>query len=190
MGMQPGPEMGYPGATVTIAPEPSLRAEFGAHLEMNYPRLVAQLCMITLNSAEAQDLVQEAYARAWQRWADIRELPNPTGWVREMAVQGTTGRWRRLKARLGLDRVRPADTPSDDPAHAAVLDALRQIPLYRRRVLVLADIAHLPLDEVAEIEGIDFGVAEGRLAQARRELNEYMALRPATQPPAVNWEDM
>jgi RNA polymerase sigma-70 factor (ECF subfamily) len=71
-----------------------------------------------------------------------------------------------------------------------VLDALRQIPPYRRRVLVLADVAHLPLTEVAEIESIDTGVVEGRLAHARRELNEFMALRPQTQPPAANWEDM
>ncbi|MDT7556706.1 MAG: hypothetical protein QOC67_4075 [Pseudonocardiales bacterium] len=189
-GRQPEPEPGYQGATVAIAPEPSLRGEFGAHLEANYPRLVAQLCMITLNPGEAQDLVQDAYARAWQRWADIRELPDPTGWVRQMAVRGSTRRWRRLLARLGFDRSRSADSPSDDPQHAGVLDALRQIPPYRRRVLVLADVAHLPLTEVAEIESIDTGVVEGRLAHARRELNEFMALRPQTQPPAANWEDM
>jgi RNA polymerase sigma-70 factor (ECF subfamily) len=190
MAMQPGSDHGYQGATVAIAPEPSLRSEFGAHLEANYPRLVAQMCMITLNPAEAQDLVQDAYARAWQRWADVRELADPTGWVRQMAVRGSTRRWRRLMARLGFDKSRSAGSPSDDPQHAGVLAALGQIPPYRRRVLVLADVAHMPLVEVAELESIDVGVAEGRLAHARRELNEFMALRPRTQPPGVNWEDM
>ena len=107
-----------------------------------------------------------------------------------MAVRGSTRRWRRLLARLGFDKSRSADSPSDDPQHAAVLAALRQIPPYRRRVLVLADVAHVALVEVAELEGIDVGVVEGRLAHARRELNEFMALRPRTQPPGVNWEDM
>ena len=190
MGMQPEPEPGYLGATVAIAPAPSLRAEFGTHLEAHYPRLVAQLCMITLNPTEAQDLAQEAYARAWQRWADIRELPDPTAWVRRTAVRASNSKWRRLRARLGFNRSRSADSPSDDPQHAAVLDALGRIPAYRRRVLVLADVAHLPHDEVAEVEDIFVSVVEARVQQARRELNEFMALRPATQPPAVNWEDM
>jgi RNA polymerase sigma-70 factor (ECF subfamily) len=184
------PEVEYPGGALALAPDPGPRAEFGALLEAHYPRLVAQLCMITLNTSEAQDLVQDAYARAWQRWSDIRDLPDPTGWVRQTAVRATTRRWRRLLGRLGLDRRPPAEAPSDDPRHAAVLDALRQIPPQRRRVLVLADVAHVPLAEVAEIESIDFGVAEERLAHARHELDELMASRPATQPPAGTWEDL
>lgn len=183
----PGPGPGYLGGGVALAPAPSLRAEFGAHLETHYPRLIAQLCMITLNATEAQELVQDAYARAWQRWADVRELPDPTGWVRQMAVRGSTRRWRRL---LGPNRNRSAASPSDDPQHAAVLDALRQIPPYRRRVLVLGDVAHLPVAEIAEIESVDVGVVEGRLAHARRELSEFLATRPQTQPPAGTWEDM
>jgi RNA polymerase sigma-70 factor (ECF subfamily) len=146
--------------------------------------------MITLNAGEAQDLVQEAYARAWQRWSEVRELPEPTGWVRQMAVRASTRKWRRLIARFGFGRSRADASPSDDPQHAAALDALRQIPPYRRRVLVLADVAYLPLAEIAEIENIDVEVARGRLAHARRELNEFLALHPATQPPAGTWEDM
>jgi RNA polymerase sigma-70 factor (ECF subfamily) len=171
-----------------------MRAEFGAHLETNYPRLVAQLCMITLNPAEAQDLVQEAYARAWQRWADIRELHDPAAWVRQTAVRASDRRWRRLTARLGRGRNRSAGSPSEDPQHAGVLSALRHIPAYRRRVLVLVDVAHLPLGEVAEVESIDIGVVEERLAQARHELDGYLsgylASLAASQPSAVNWEDM
>jgi RNA polymerase sigma-70 factor (ECF subfamily) len=146
--------------------------------------------MITLNAAEAQDLVQEAYARAWQRWSDVRELPDPTGWVRHMAVKASNRRWRRLLSRLGLDRKKAVESPSDDPAHQAVLRALGQMPLYRRRILVLADVAQVSLVEVAEIEGLDVGVTEARLAYARRELNEILAQGQATIPPAVSWEDM
>lgn len=184
------PPPGYPGGSVATAVEPNFRAEFGAQLEANYPRLVAQLCMITLNAAEAQDLVQEAYARAWQRWSDVRELPDPTGWVRHMAVKASNRRWRRLLSRLGLDRKKAVESPSDDPAHQAVLRALGQMPLYRRRILVLADVAQVSLVEVAEIEGLDVGVTEARLAYARRELNEILAQGQATIPPAVSWEDM
>jgi RNA polymerase sigma-70 factor (ECF subfamily) len=184
--------LGDSSATVAAAPEPNLRAEFGAHLEANYPGLVAQLCMITLNATEAQDLVQEAYSRAWQRWSDIRELPNPTGWVRYMAVQGSNRRWRRFLSKLGIDRYggKNATPPSDDPAHQAVLSALGQMPQYRRRVLVLADVAQVSIADIAELENLDIGVAEARLAYAQRELTEIMSQGPSTVPPTANWEDM
>jgi RNA polymerase sigma-70 factor (ECF subfamily) len=189
-GAQMDSETEYLGAAVATAPEPNLRAEFGANLEANYPRLVSQLCMITLSPAEAQDLVQEAYARAWQRWSDIRELRDPTQWVRQMAVRGSSRRWRRLLTRLGIGGRRTNESPSDDPRHAAVLSALAKMPPYRRRVLVLGDVAQLPIHEVAEIEGISPGVAEARLTHARRELNELLAVHPPSAPPAANWEDM
>jgi RNA polymerase sigma-70 factor, ECF subfamily len=187
--VQPDSATEYLGSGVATVAQPNLRAEFGASLEANYPRLVSQLCMITLSPAEAQDLVQEAYARAWQRWSDIRELRDPTDWVRQMAVRGSTRRWRRMLSRLGIGGRRSTETPSDDPQHAAVLQALAQMPSYRRRALVLGDVAQLPITEVAEIEGIAPGVAEARLTHARRELNELLAAQaPAAPPP--NWEDM
>jgi RNA polymerase sigma-70 factor (ECF subfamily) len=189
MAAQPESETEYLGATVATAPEPNLRAEFGANLEANYPRLVAQLCMITLNPGEAQDLVQESYARAWQRWSDIRDLPDPTGWVRQMAVRSSNRRWRRLLTKLGRGRS-TAEAPSEDPQHAVVLNALRHIPPYRRRALVLGDVAQLPLDEIAEIEGIGPDVAEARLTHARRELNELMSVQPSSAASPSNWEDM
>jgi DNA-directed RNA polymerase specialized sigma24 family protein len=55
-----------------------LRADFGAHFEANYQRLVAQLYAITLNPAEAHDVVREAYSRAWRRWADVGSSADPT----------------------------------------------------------------------------------------------------------------
>ena len=45
-----------------------LRVDFGAHLEANYQRLVAQLYAITLDPGEAHDVVQDAYSRAWRSW--------------------------------------------------------------------------------------------------------------------------
>jgi RNA polymerase sigma-70 factor (ECF subfamily) len=134
--------------------------------------------------------VQEAYARAWQRWADVRELSDPTQWVRQMAVRGSTRRWRKLLSTLGIGGKRRDEAPSDDPQHAAVLAALGRMPSYRRRALVLGDVAQLPVTEVAEIEGIAPSVADARLTHARRELNELLAVNPPSAPPAVNWEDM
>jgi RNA polymerase sigma-70 factor (ECF subfamily) len=71
-----------------------------------------------------------------------------------------------------------------------VLSALGQMPPYRRRVLVLADVAQVPIADIAELEHLDIGVAEARLAYAQRELTEILSQGPSTVPPTANWEDM
>jgi RNA polymerase sigma-70 factor (ECF subfamily) len=64
------------------------------------------------------------------------------------------------------------------------------MPSYRRRVLVLGDVAQLPIEEIAEIENIAPPVVEARLAHARRELNELLAPHPTSSPSNPNWENM
>src|SRR3954463_13762483 len=63
---EPAPVSAGP-QVVQDAPVPTpaqLRVDFGAHLETNYRRLVAQLYAITLDPAEAHSAVQDAYSRA------------------------------------------------------------------------------------------------------------------------------
>jgi RNA polymerase sigma-70 factor (ECF subfamily) len=173
---------------LAVASPVDRRAEFGAHLEASYPRLVSQMCMITLDAGQAHELVQDAYARAWQRWSTVRELPDPTGWVRQLAVRSSSRRWRRLLKRRPS---RPVSAGAQDPAHLAVLEALGTLTPYRRRALVLRDVAHLPPAEVARVEGIAPAVAEDRVTRAREELAEALAARPAIDPAAsAAWEDM
>ncbi len=180
-----GPEL---TTAVATAPPVNLRAEFGAHLEATYPRMVAQLCMITLDAGQAQELVQDAYARAWQRWSGVRELPDPTGWIRALAVRTSARRWRRL---LRLGRSRAATTASAEPGHVAVLEALAQLTPHRRRALVLSDVAHVPIAEVARVENIAPSVAEARVLRGRDELARGLATRQLTDPAvAAAWEGM
>lgn len=174
---------------IAVAGPVNLRLEFGSHLEASYPRLVAQLCMITLNTAQAHSLVQDAYARAWQRWSTVRELPDPTGWIRQLAVRASARRWRRLLLRLGGPRA--GESWPTDPGHVTVLKALGRLTPYRRRALVLSDVARLPIIEVARLENVAPAVAEARVLRAREELAEALAARQVTDPAvAAAWEDM
>src|SRR5206468_10820007 len=96
-----------------------LRVDFGAHLEANYQRLVAQLYAITLNPGEAHDVVQDAYSRAWRDWERISREADPTGWVRSVAVRSSARSWRRIFG--GRSH---ADGEAD-PRTAAMLAALK-----------------------------------------------------------------
>jgi RNA polymerase sigma-70 factor (ECF subfamily) len=176
------------GSAVAIAGPPTLRMEFGSHLEANYPRLVAQLSMITLDVAQAYKLADDAYARAWQRWAVVRELPDPTSWIRQIAVRASA----RRRPLLQFRRKRAVtDNVFEQPANAAAFAALGQLKPYIRRPLVLADVAHLPIEEVARVEGIVVILAESRVTRGREELATAIRTDPGAEPGAVTaWEQM
>ncbi|OLT20727.1 hypothetical protein BJF78_09170 [Pseudonocardia sp. CNS-139] len=126
-------------------PEPALlrvdlRADFGAHLEANYQRLVAQLYAITLDAGEAHDAVQDAYSRAWRNWDTIGGSPDPSAWVRRVAVRSTARSWRRTLARFGIARPRPV-SDGVDPRTGALLAALGRLSPGERRAVVLHHMA-------------------------------------------------
>ena len=80
------------------------------------PVLVRQVHALTGDLAEAQDCVQEAYARAWQRWSTISEYGAPAAWVRTVACRLAISRFRRLKVGVGLLRRQgpPPNVPEVD----------------------------------------------------------------------------
>jgi len=105
----------------------------------------------TAELAEAQDIAQEAFCRAWQRWHYVSGYDNPAAWVRRVATNLAHSRWKRARrAAAHLMRQRAHETPPVDPEHVAVVAALRKLPLPQQKALVLHHILDLPVDEVAE----------------------------------------
>jgi RNA polymerase sigma-70 factor (ECF subfamily) len=151
-----------------------LRADFGAHFEANYQRLVAQLFAITLSSAEAHDVVQDAYSRAWRQWASISRLRDPAGWVRRVAVRSTIRSWRRAMSALGIGRPRPVGDIAD-PRTAALLAALGRLSIAERRAVVLHHMVGWSLAEIAVVERSSPGSVGVRLARATQVVTEGMA---------------
>jgi len=116
-----------------------------------YGRLASQVYAFLGDAAEAEDVVQEAFLRAWQRWRRVREYDDPAGWVRRVAMNLATSRWRRLAAggRAYRRHGRPADAPPLDPDHVALVAALRTLPPNQRMAVVLHYIADLSVADVA-----------------------------------------
>jgi RNA polymerase sigma-70 factor (ECF subfamily) len=177
------PDEGYPDAAHAVgdgavAPAPlrpeELRADFGAHFEAHYQRLVAQLYAITLNPAEAHDVVREAYSRAWRRWARIGASAEAEAWVRRVAVRSTMRSWRRVAARIVPGR-RRALADGGEPRTRAALMGLRRLRDTERRAVVLVDMAGVPVVEVAALEQVPPGTVAARLSRARRVLGDALA---------------
>lgn len=147
-----------------------LRVDFGDHFAAHYQRLVAQLYAITLSSAEAHDVVREAYSRAWRRWAQVGASPDPTGWVRRVAVRSTMRRWRRVAP----GRRRRALLDVADPRTRTILLALGRLSDAERRAAVLVDMAGVPVAEVAALEQDPPGTVAARLSRARQVVGDAL----------------
>jgi RNA polymerase sigma-70 factor (ECF subfamily) len=64
--------------------------DFGDFYQASYPRLVGQLTVMTGSLEDAEDAVQEAFARASTRWARLRDYDMPEAWVRRVALNLAT----------------------------------------------------------------------------------------------------
>src|SRR5262245_2569754 len=96
-----GARMGAEGSSSPQAPLPAtpLPADegFDAFYAAQFRRVSAQIHAYLGDLAEAQDVVQEAFTRAWPRWERIRRYEDPAAWVRRVAWNLATSRWRRLR---------------------------------------------------------------------------------------------
>jgi RNA polymerase sigma-70 factor (ECF subfamily) len=150
--------------------------EFDEFYAGSWSRLVGQLYAMTGDLAEAQDVVQEAYLRAWRRREKLSTSEAPEAWVRTVAWRLAVSRWRRARSYLfALFRHgTPPDQSGPGPEHAELMAALRKIPEEQRRVVVLHYLCDLPVAEVAEQTGAPVGTVKARLARARASLARHL----------------
>jgi len=114
-------------------------------------RVISQLYAMTGDRAEAEDVVQEAFTRAWQRWDKISGYGDPEGWVRTVGYRIAVNAWRRGVTRAAAHRRHglPDDEPGLSPDYLAIVSALRKISPGQRQAIVLHHLYGLSVDEIA-----------------------------------------
>jgi RNA polymerase sigma-70 factor, ECF subfamily len=135
-------------------------------------RLVGQLYAMTGDLNEAEDAVQEAYIRAWQRWPRIRGYHDQEAWIRTVAYRISISAWSKARNRLTAHRraSRHAGQPEISPDLLTLVSALRKIPEPQRRAIVLHYLAGLSVEEIAAETGAPTGTVKARLARGRKAL--------------------
>ena len=149
---------------------------FAAFYTASYQRLLGQLFAMTGDLAEAENLLQEAYARAFARWAQVQAYDRPEAWVRRVALNLAAVAARRLRRRaVALWRLGPPPVVPDLSPELLDLDqALRALPLGQRQVIVLHHLVGLPVEEVARELQVPTGTVKSRLARGRRALAQVL----------------
>ena len=145
---------------------------------------------LTGNREEAEDLVQETYLKAFKGFGAFQQGTNLRAWMyrilRNTFLTSRTGLSAKMTAPLDLEED-PAALPvtSDTPESVllaradqqAVQDALEQLPVQFREVILLCDMEEMSYLEIAETLGIPIGTVMSRLSRARKSMRELLAAK-------------
>ncbi|MFC4104754.1 SigE family RNA polymerase sigma factor [Micromonospora zhanjiangensis] len=152
--------------------------EFDAFYHAHFRALTVQLCAYTGDLAQAQDVVQEAFCRAFSRWERVARFDDPVAWVRRVAWNLATSRWRRLRTAqryLRTQRVEHVAGPTADRVDLTA--ALANLPATHRRAVVLHHLADMSVAEIALQEGVAEGAVKSWLHRGRVGLAAQLADR-------------
>lgn len=147
-------------------------AEFTVLYQARFGDLAAQLYAYTGDTGEAQEVVQEAFLRAWQRWQQIGRYDDPVAWVRRVAWNLATSRHRKVAVfrRFAAKIATPDHDQPVGPERVALVHALRRIPEQHRRALVLHYLADLSVADIALEVSVAEGTVKSWLHRGRAEL--------------------
>jgi len=127
-------------------------------------RCLRALLATVADRGEADDLLSEAFTRAWKQWRAVSDHPSPEAWVMRTALNLHRDRWRRANhARRFLAVRREQRSLPDEPFDPAVLAGLQSLSDRQRSVVALRILLDLSTEETADILGISPGTVPTHL---------------------------
>jgi RNA polymerase sigma-70 factor (sigma-E family) len=142
--------------------------EFDDWVASRGPSLLRLAYVLTGNRADAEDVVQDALARALPRWGRISTVDDPDAYVRRMVVNAHVSWWRKFRRRESpvSDPV-PAGSvaPADPGPRDAVWRACLALPEAQRTAVVLRYFEDLGYDEIAALTGVREGSVRSRVSR-------------------------
>jgi RNA polymerase sigma-70 factor (ECF subfamily) len=143
---------------------------------------------LTRNEHDAQDVVQEAFLRAYKFFGGFRG-GNSRSWLLSV-VRNTTYTWLQKNRRQELNTVfdpekhdvedvasNPEALLLKDSDHREVMRAVEELPVEFREVLILRELEGMSYKEISEMADVPIGTVMSRLARARRHLQESLSER-------------
>lgn len=146
--------------------------DFEALYAASYPRLRRVIAAVTLDVADADDALQEAFSRAAARWRKVRDLDDPEAWIRRVALNQAMDQHRR---RARDRRHHTTDRTVELNPHLLDLQAaLRDLPMAQRQALVLHHLLDLSVADTARELGRPEGTVKAQLARGREALGRVL----------------
>ena len=155
--------------------------------------LYAAAVRMTRNPADAEDLLQETYLRAYRAFASFQEGTNLRAWLYRILTNAFINTYRKrqrepqtvsddeledwyLYDKLGMDAAEASAeaTVLENLPDQDVQDALASLPEQFRLAVLLADVEGFSYKEIAQILDIPIGTVMSRLHRGRRALEKRL----------------
>jgi RNA polymerase sigma factor (sigma-70 family) len=156
-------------------------ARFDTFFEEEHERLFKALYFVTGHKQDAEELMQDAFMRLWERWDEIDRIHDPTAYLFRVALNGF--RMRRRRAATALRRLTPVTEDRDAFVEAEMRADVRQLLLgvapRQRAALLLVDLLGYPSEQAASILGVRPSTVRALATQGRRALRTKEGARDA-----------
>jgi RNA polymerase sigma-70 factor (ECF subfamily) len=154
---------------------------FDEFFEDEHERLFKALYFVTGNRQDAEELMQDAFMKLWERWDQIGRISDPTGYLFRVALNGF--RMRRRRAKTALLKVAPVkevqDLFAEAEMRADVQQMLLELTVRQRAALVLVDLLGYPSEEAARILRVRPSTVRALATQGRRAVRTTEGARDA-----------
>lgn len=160
--------------------QPDADETFRAELLPVIPHMRAFARSLTGNAAEADDLAQEALAKAWRSRASYQLGTSIKRWafmiVRNQFYSEKRRSWRQVP--LDMEVAERTLVAVSDPSGAMELNEVRRalalLPDDQREALILIGVAGLPYEEASEICDCPVGTIKSRVSRARKAMLDIL----------------
>ena len=139
-----------------------------------HARLFGALCLVTGDRSEAEEIMQDAFLRLWERWDRVSEVDDPSAYLFRTAMNVFRNRYRR--AALALRKTISIATTEDALATVedrdVVVRALRDLTPDQRAAVVLTGYLGLTSEEAGQVLGMRACTVRTLATRARAAIRE------------------
>ncbi len=164
------------GVRVPAQAELGASESFEAFFDAESAVLFRRLCLVTGNRSEAEDIMQDAFLKLWERWDRVLAMDDPTGYLYRTAMNLFRKRYRHaaVVARRAVGLAPRRDEFAEADAKRAVSGALATLAPRQRAALVLTELVGYTSEEAGRALGIKAGTVRALATQGREALRRSM----------------
>jgi RNA polymerase sigma-70 factor (ECF subfamily) len=165
-----------------VSAEPGLEREFEERLRDSSGLAFSIAYGVLRNRADAEEVAQDAFARAFRRFGQLRDRDRFRSWLTRMTWRLAIDRWRTDRRRMAREHASIPERWRPGTEAVAIADerskhvwlAIDKLPQKLRLVVVLSAIEGHDTREVAELLEVPEGTVKSRLFSARKVLAENL----------------